>query len=82
MISRERLAKANSHALRRAKGLAVGIDKFGMGGQTITKEEWIKNYIGRLRKTTKLCSGPCCGNPRKHFGEKTLQERRAELPDE
>lgn len=24
------------------------------------------------------CSGPCCGNPRKWFGEKTMQERRFE----
>lgn len=22
------------------------------------------------------CSGPCCGNPRHHFGEATVQERR------
>jgi len=25
------------------------------------------------------CSCPGCGNARRHFGEKTLQERRAEL---
>jgi hypothetical protein len=24
------------------------------------------------------CSEACCGNPRKYFGEKTLQERRAD----
>lgn len=23
-----------------------------------------------------FCSGPCCGNPRKWFGEATVQERR------
>jgi hypothetical protein len=23
-----------------------------------------------------FCSGPCCGNPRKWFGEVTVQERR------
>lgn len=23
------------------------------------------------------CSGPCCGNPRRHFGTVTMQERRA-----
>ena len=22
------------------------------------------------------CSGPCCGNPRRHFGHRTLQEQR------
>lgn len=23
-----------------------------------------------------VCSGPCCGNPRRWFGELTIQERR------
>lgn len=23
-----------------------------------------------------VCSGPCCGNPRRWFGEPTMQERR------
>jgi hypothetical protein len=23
-----------------------------------------------------VCSGPCCGNPRRHFGEPTIQEKR------
>jgi len=26
--------------------------------------------------TPKDCSGPCCGNPRRWFGQKTMQERR------
>ncbi len=34
--------------------------------------------LGIYRKTRHFCSGPCCGNPRKHFGEKTIQERRQE----
>lgn len=25
-----------------------------------------------------VCSGPCCGNPRRWFGEKTIQEKRAD----
>jgi len=25
-----------------------------------------------------FCSGPCCGNPRKWFGEATIQEQRNE----
>lgn len=29
-----------------------------------------------------FCSGPCCGNPRKWFGEVTVQERRNEECDE
>ncbi len=27
--------------------------------------------------TPVLCSGPCCGNPRRHFGELTIQEKKA-----
>lgn len=26
-----------------------------------------------------VCSGPCCGNPRRWLGEPTMQERRAAL---
>ena len=28
-------------------------------------------------RTKHPCSGACCGNPRRHFGELTMQERRA-----
>ena len=31
-----------------------------------------------MRFTRVPCSGPCCGNPRRHFGERTPQERRAD----
>ena len=35
--------------------------------------------IGRLASThCKPCSCPMCGNPRKHFNELTVQERRSE----
>ena len=30
----------------------------------------------RLYHTRTLCSCPMCGNPRRHFGQKTVQERR------
>ena len=39
-----------------------------------TGEQQKKQAI-KHRNTTKLCSCAMCGNPRKHFGEKTLQER-------
>jgi len=29
-----------------------------------------------------FCSGPCCGNPRKWFGEDSVQERREEFVEE
>ncbi len=33
---------------------------------------------GKLAHTRQLCSCWMCGNPRRYFGEITLQERRAE----
>lgn len=33
----------------------------------------------RWFKHPAMCSSLCCGNPRKWFGEKTVQERRAAL---
>lgn len=38
-----------------------------------------KVFIGRYRKTQVFCSGPCCGNPRKWFGERTIQEQKADI---
>ena len=35
--------------------------------------------IGRHTNTGTVCSCPHCGNPRRHFGQKTIQERRADL---
>lgn len=32
--------------------------------------------FARFADSPTLCSGPCCGNPRRWFGEKTIQERR------
>lgn len=32
--------------------------------------------IGKALHTPASCSCPMCGNPRKHFGERTIQERR------
>lgn len=31
---------------------------------------------GILLNTAHMCSGMCCGNPRKWFGELSMQERR------
>ncbi|MDP3182180.1 MAG: hypothetical protein Q8M54_05105 [Desulfobaccales bacterium] len=33
--------------------------------------------VGNFRKVRKPGSGPCCGNPRKWWGELTVQELRA-----
>lgn len=37
---------------------------------------WPKSHIGMAVNTPCNCSCPMCGNPRKHFGEKTLAEIR------
>lgn len=31
----------------------------------------------RMLKARVRCSGPCCGNPRRHFGKLTIQEHKA-----
>lgn len=46
------------------------------------EQEWLEGYIRQAADTRHPCSGRCCGNPRKWHGEKTLQERRAEQPEE
>lgn len=33
-------------------------------------------YAGFYANTPKPCSCYACGNPRRHFGQKTVQERR------
>lgn len=38
----------------------------------------IESHLGLYRKTQKPCSNYCCGNPRKHFGEKTVQEIKSD----
>jgi hypothetical protein len=47
------------------------------------KEEFVnpKAMFGSYRKTRVRCSRPCCGNRRRHFGEKTLRERKFEEGD-
>jgi hypothetical protein len=34
-------------------------------------------HIGKIAHARRLCSCNLCGNPRRYFGEPTLQERRA-----
>jgi len=35
--------------------------------------------VGLVATTPQPCSCPMCGNPRRHFGKPTMQERRATL---
>lgn len=41
--------------------------------------EWIECSAVRAAEHGKLCSCEMCGNPRRYFGDETLQERRAAL---
>lgn len=46
---------------------------------------WLKKEpekVGKYIDTPKQCSAYCCGNPRKHFHEVTIQEKKAELYQE
>lgn len=43
-----------------------------------TKEQIGKNYSVHASG----CSCKACGNPRKHFNEKTIQEKKADIKDE
>jgi hypothetical protein len=37
-----------------------------------------KAELGLVVNTPTPCSCPACGNPRRHFGKKTIQERKVE----
>lgn len=41
--------------------------------------ELIDKVLGSYRKTRCFCSGFCCGNPRGHYGQPTIQERKAAI---
>lgn len=41
--------------------------------------EWVARTTARMANHGKLCSCYMCGNPRRHFGDVTMQERRAAL---
>lgn len=40
-----------------------------------------RKWARKMRDNRVTCSGVCCGNPRRHFGDPTLQELRAEAVD-
>jgi len=39
-------------------------------------------HIGKIAHARRLCSCNLCGNPRRYFGERTLQERRSGIAAE
>ena len=36
----------------------------------------VKEFVGYMADNMAVCSNYCCGNPRRHFGELTVQERK------
>lgn len=58
------------HHLKRMKAKAVKI--YGKHRPDPEEAEKLANHLAH-------CSGPCCGNPRRWFGEMTMQERRHDL---
>lgn len=85
MISRERLYVANKKGMRRARAYSLDFldgDKVRVlvNGETVLMDKWEWRDLNakKLRNTTKLCSRACCGNPRRYFGELTMQERRSD----
>ena len=61
------------HHTKRIKQLAYRIEHHFWPNKKITKRQ-----IGIRARTRCLCSQSCCGNPRRHFGELTRQEIRAD----
>ena len=53
---------------RRKKALKIAKSVFNM------KEEDAIDFSLHYSNDLKMCSCPMCGNPRKHFNEKTIQE--------
>ena len=73
------------HGKRRLEGLkrAHKLLKFY---QSWDEEDHLSKLYGdqpcmeKMRIHTRVpCSCPMCGNPRRHFGSKTMQEKRADL---
>lgn len=51
-------------------------------GYYVCRNRQTPKVIGRHAQTPKPCSCEMCGNPRRHFAEPTIQERRAEQQEE
>ncbi len=45
----------------------------------VQHREWMEHQIHLLTNHGKLCSCYGCGNPRRHHGERTIQERKHEV---
>lgn len=64
------------HHYRRLKKRRINQEYWGRVAQSDIFRGWTKPQLGIAVDTPCICSCPGCGNPRKHFGEKTLAEVR------
>ena len=85
--------KARARAVRQARALEGPSPEYATlrwrdrhGRPRLGLADWpdvheIRACREMLADHLKTCSCPMCGNPRRHFGERTLQERRADLSE-
>ncbi len=71
------LSKDRARALRRHHAARVKKNRSRYWGRDRGGNDPLtERQIGILASTAVLCSGYCCGSPRKWFGELTQQEQR------
>jgi len=69
------------HQKQRVKDKAFHVLKDVWDYSNYMSDEEMKESAAKIADNLKLCSKSCCGNPRKHFNELTIQERRILLHD-
>lgn len=75
MLSEKNMARAlRRHHARRLK--AVRRTYWGHGRPGCSGFDWTPRQLGLVVNTPQICSCWVCGNPRRWFGERSMQERR------
>lgn len=67
------------HQERRIRRYAFQVLKYVFGMVRCMPENALWMNAKKWANNMANCSAYCCGNPRKYFNEKTIQERKAEL---
>lgn len=67
-----------SHPKNRFERKVVGKNKSKRRVPDFVPKNDLDKESSHYRDTTKLCSCAMCGNPRKFFGDRTIQEKRNE----
>lgn len=72
-----------SHPVNKRERFLIGVKKskkrvalFMSYKEKVNDPERVKHWERHHRNTSKTCSCPMCGNPRKYSGELTMQEQR------